>query len=58
MSNYKRFFNISANLVFITFVTYNRREIIIPNIENSGELPCEHRKCLECPANALCVDIY
>ena len=32
MSNYKRYFINSKNLVFITFVTYNRREILIPNI--------------------------
>ena len=33
MSNYKRYFKNSLNPVFITFVTYNRREILIPNIE-------------------------
>ena len=33
MSNYKRYFKYSNNPVFITFVTYNRREILISNIE-------------------------
>ena len=33
MSNYKRYFKNSSNPVFITFVTYNRREILIQNIE-------------------------
>lgn len=33
MSNYKRYFKNSSNTVFITFVTYNRREILIQNIE-------------------------
>lgn len=33
MSNYKRYFNNLLNPVFITFVTYNRREILIPNID-------------------------
>lgn len=34
MSNYKRYFNSYNNPVFITFVTYNRKEILIPNIQN------------------------
>ena len=33
MSNYKRYFSDNAKPVFITFVTYNRRDILIPNIE-------------------------
>ena len=33
MSNYKRYFKILSNPVFITFVTYNRREILLPNID-------------------------
>ena len=33
MSNYKRYFNDSLNPVFITFVTYNRLEILIQNID-------------------------
>ena len=33
MSNYKRYFRHINNPVFITFVTYNRREILISNIE-------------------------
>ena len=33
MSNYKRYFQNSSNPVFITFVTYNRREILIQNID-------------------------
>lgn len=33
MSNYKRYFKNSSNPVFITFVTYNRREILIKNID-------------------------
>lgn len=33
MSNYKRYFRSSNNPVFITFVTYNRREILLSNIE-------------------------
>ena len=33
MSNYKRYFNNLANPIFITFVTYKRREILIPNID-------------------------
>ncbi len=33
MSNYKRYFKASSNPVFITFVTYNRREILIQNID-------------------------
>jgi len=33
MSNYKRYFRHSNNPVFITFVTYNRREILTSNIE-------------------------
>ena len=33
MGNYKRYFKNSSNPVFITFVTYNRREILIQNIE-------------------------
>ena len=32
MSNYKRYFKALSNPVFITFVTYNRREILLPNI--------------------------
>ena len=46
MGNYKRSFKNSSNPVFITFVTYNRREILIQNIEalrNSSRLalPCQ-----------------
>jgi len=33
MSNYKRYFKNFINPVFVTFVTYNRRKILIPNIE-------------------------
>lgn len=33
MSNYKRYFINTRNPVFITFITYNRREILIPNID-------------------------
>lgn len=33
MSMYKRHFNNSINPIFITFVTYNRRKILIPNID-------------------------
>ena len=33
MSNYKRYFKASTNPVFITFVTFKRREILIPNID-------------------------
>ncbi len=33
MSNYKRYFKVLSNPVFITFVTYKRREILIQNIE-------------------------
>lgn len=33
MSNYKRYFKNSLNPVFITFVTYSRRKILIQNIE-------------------------
>lgn len=33
MSNYKRYFNNSVNPVFITFVTYKRRKILIQNID-------------------------
>jgi len=33
MSNYKRYFKNLSNPVFITFVTYRRREILIQNIE-------------------------
>ena len=33
MSNYKRYFNILSNPVFVTFVTYNRREILLQNID-------------------------
>lgn len=33
MSNYKRYFKDSLNPVFITFVTYNRLEILIQNID-------------------------
>ena len=33
MSNYKRYFNNFINPVFITFVTYKRKEILIPNID-------------------------
>jgi len=33
MSNYKRYFKNSINPVFVTFVTYNRREILIQNID-------------------------
>ena len=33
MSNYKRYFKNSSSPVFITFVTYNRREILIQNVE-------------------------
>ena len=33
MSTYKRYFNNSINPVFITFVTYNRRKILISNID-------------------------
>lgn len=33
MSNYKRYFTTSQNPVFITFITYNRRNILIPNIQ-------------------------
>ena len=33
MSNYKRYFSDNAKPVFITFVTYNRRNILIPNID-------------------------
>ena len=32
MSNYKRYYKNLSNPVFITFVTYNRREILIQNI--------------------------
>ena len=32
MSNYKRYFNILSNPVFVTFVTYNRQEILQQNI--------------------------
>ena len=32
MSNYKRYFKVLSNPVFITFVTYNRREILLQNI--------------------------
>ena len=32
MSNYKRYFKNSINPVFVAFVTYNRREILIPNV--------------------------
>ncbi len=33
MSNYRRYFFNSLNPVFITFVTYDRRNILIPNID-------------------------
>ena len=33
MSNYKRYFNILSNPVFVTFVTYNRQEILLQNID-------------------------
>ena len=33
MSNYRRYFNGCNNPVFITFVTYNRREILLSNIQ-------------------------
>ena len=33
MSNYKRYFSSSNNLVFLTFVTYNRNEILLHNID-------------------------
>ncbi len=33
MSNYRRYFINSQNPVFITFVTYNRKNILIPNID-------------------------
>lgn len=33
MSNYKRCFKKLSNPVFITFLTYNRRKILIPNID-------------------------
>ena len=33
MSNYKRYFKDSLNPVFITFVTYNRLEILNQNID-------------------------
>ena len=33
MSNYKRYFRSSNNPVFITFVTYNRRKILLSNIK-------------------------
>ena len=32
MSNYKRYFQTTIRPVFITFVTYNRREILISNV--------------------------
>lgn len=32
MSNYKRYYNTSSATVFITFVTYNRKSILLPNI--------------------------
>ena len=32
-SNYKRYFRCTNNPVFITFVKYNRREILLSNIE-------------------------
>jgi len=33
MSNYKRYFKNNKNPVFITFVTYNRRKVLLPNID-------------------------
>lgn len=33
MSNYRRYFNSSNNPVFITFVTYNRREVLLSNVQ-------------------------
>lgn len=33
MSNYKRYFGLSTNPVFITFITYNRRRILLQNID-------------------------
>ncbi len=33
MSNYRRYFNGCNNPVFVTFVTYNRREILLSNLQ-------------------------
>ena len=33
MATYRRYYNNQQTYVFITFVTYNRREILIPNID-------------------------
>ena len=33
MATFRRYFNNQQKYIFITFVTYNRREILIPNID-------------------------